>query len=322
MRTFQGFWAQYGRHLVSSLLLCLPSNKGPKTMITRYYCMVLAVVLVLIGAEARLEFPERYAENIDLSPIIEQGLPLDAFRSEDLARFFEAFGDHQNQLVFPTLTDEQKRFGVNPSYPEFNTEVFGADVNQIDDQVEEGNDDEEEYVGDSVAPSTFRKRPSLGEFDPQVATLALKDAMENERIYDIYFTTIVGVVSGLTVFLIVGAGFLFHRARKNAKAAEEVEYPAYGVTGPGKDISPTSGDRKLAQNAQLYHYQHQKQQMIAFDNNSTKTNGAVSDNESEDGEEGDYTVYECPGLAPTGEMEVRNPMFEDETTPKADAATK
>ena len=24
----------------------------------------------------------------------------------------------------------------------------------------------------------------------------------------------------------------------------------------------------------------------------------------------------------TGEMEVRNPMFEDETTPKADAATK
>lgn len=40
-----------------------------------------------------------------------------------------------------------------------------------------------------MAPSTFRKRPSLGEFDPQVATLALKDAMENERIYDIYFTS-------------------------------------------------------------------------------------------------------------------------------------
>ena len=32
-------------------------------MITRYYCLVLAVVLVLIGAEARLEFPERYAGN-------------------------------------------------------------------------------------------------------------------------------------------------------------------------------------------------------------------------------------------------------------------
>ena len=56
------------------------------------------------------------------------------------------------------------------------------------------------------------------------------------------------------------------RVQRNAKAAEEVEYPAYGVTGPGKETSPTSGgDRKLAQSAQMYHYQHQKQQMIAFD---------------------------------------------------------
>ena len=39
------------------------------------------------------------------------------------------------------------------------------------------------------------------------------------------------------------------------------------MTGPGgKETSPTAGtDRKLAQNAQMYHYQHQKQQMIAFD---------------------------------------------------------
>nr|XP_014332345.1 PREDICTED: neural proliferation differentiation and control protein 1 [Bos mutus] len=34
---------------------------------------------------------------------------------------------------------------------------------------------------------------------------------------------------------------------------------------------------------------------------------ASSDEENEDG---DFTVYECPGLAPTGEMEVRNPLFD------------
>ena len=69
----------------------------------------------------------------------------------------------------------------------------------------------------------------------------------------------------------------------DSQAAEDVEYPAYGVTaaaagaggqlgrtGSGSAGSPTSGgslsgDRKLAQNAQMYHYQHQKQQMIAFD---------------------------------------------------------
>merc|ERR1712008_276625 len=149
--------------------------------------------------------------------------------------------------------------------------------------------------------------------DPNIVA----NMIEDERIYDIYFTTIVGVTSGLMVFVIVGIGFLFHRARKNAKAAEDVEYPAYGVTGPGKDISPTSGDRKLAQNAQLYHYQHQKNQMIAFDGQADSQRRSMSDNESEDGEEGDYTVYECPGLAPTGEMEVRNPMFEADVTPKA-----
>ncbi|MEQ2176666.1 hypothetical protein GOODEAATRI_030335, partial [Goodea atripinnis] len=36
--------------------------------------------------------------------------------------------------------------------------------------------------------------------------------------------------------------------------------------------------------------------------------GASTDEENEDG---DFTVYECPGLAPTGEMEVKNPLFDD-----------
>ena len=55
------------------------------------------------------------------------------------------------------------------------------------------------------------------------------------------------------------------RYNKRAKAASDVEYPAYGVTGPTKDRLPSPGDRKLAQSAQMYHYQHQKQQMIAME---------------------------------------------------------
>ena len=56
------------------------------------------------------------------------------------------------------------------------------------------------------------------------------------------------------------------RLQKNVKAASEAEYSAYGVTGPqqeGHVVSP--GDRKLAQSAQMYHYQHQKQQMLAME---------------------------------------------------------
>jgi hypothetical protein len=39
------------------------------------------------------------------------------------------------------------------------------------------------------------------------------------------------------------------------------------------------------------------------------------DSSDEETEEGDYTVYECPGLAPTGEIEVKNPLFEDDFVP-------
>ena len=53
-----------------------------------------------------------------------------------------------------------------------------------------------------------------------------------------------------------------HRLSKKAKAAADVDYPAYGVTGPNID---TSGDRKLAHSAHMYHYQHQKQQIIAME---------------------------------------------------------
>lgn len=92
----------------------------------------------------------------------------------------------------------------------------------------------------------------------------------------------------------------FFRLHKKAKAAADVEYPAYGVTGPNKESSSPTSDGRLAQSAQMYHYQHQKQQIIAMEHrnnidNNTNHSGAESE---DDNEEGDYTVYECPGLAP------------------------
>ena len=153
------------------------------------------------------------------------------------------------------------------------------------------------------------------------------------------FVALVAGAVAASVFIVIGAGFCYHKSYLSSKAEEDVEYPAYGVTGPAKDCSP-AGDRKLAQSAQMYHYQHQKNQMIAIN----RTNGgtpAQQEEESEgemegEGEEGDYTVYECPGLASvrlegfnkgllfkshlsflqTDEMEVKNPLFNDDPTPK------
>ncbi|RUS87196.1 hypothetical protein EGW08_005036 [Elysia chlorotica] len=118
------------------------------------------------------------------------------------------------------------------------------------------------------------------------------------------------------------AGVCYYKFRRSAKAASDVEYPAYGVTGPMKERVPSPGDRKLAQSAQMYHYQHQKQQMIAMEKANGDMKHDASDDESEeDNVEGDYTVYECPGLAPTGEMEVKNPLFRGTDTPQAPPPT-
>ncbi|KAL6256519.1 hypothetical protein P5V15_012632 [Pogonomyrmex californicus] len=138
---------------------------------------------------------------------------------------------------------------------------------------------------------------------------------------DIYFIAIVAGCSAAAMFALVLISLTWCRLQRSAKAAADIEYPAYGVTGPNKDVSP-SGDQRLAQSAQMYHFQHQKQQIIAMENRTSATRdpGSLSEAESdEENEEGDYTVYECPGLASTGEMEVKNPMFHDDPTPATPA---
>ncbi|RWS31358.1 Neural proliferation differentiation and control protein 1-like protein [Leptotrombidium deliense] len=139
---------------------------------------------------------------------------------------------------------------------------------------------------------------------------------------DVYFVAIVAGCSAAAIIGVIGAGYCFYKFQQHSKAAADVDYPAYGVVGPATkentnstSLSP-SGDRKLAQSAQMYHYHHQKQQMIASEKAATSRHTSASDVDSdEENEEGDYTVYECPGLAATGEMEVKNPLFQDDVTP-------
>jgi hypothetical protein len=52
------------------------------------------------------------------------------------------------------------------------------------------------------------------------------------------------------------------------------------------------GDKKLAHSAQMFHYQHQKQQIIAMENRNAELNHD-EENDSDDNEN-DFTVYgEC-----------------------------
>lgn len=126
----------------------------------------------------------------------------------------------------------------------------------------------------------------------------------------------------MSVFVVVGtvavilAAVFFVKLQKESHLAKKVDYPAFGKAGaPAATASGngvTMGDKTLAQSAQMFHYQHQKQQMLSL--GSHKPEQKVLDGEATSEEEevgGDFTVYECPGLAPTGEMEVKNPLFDD-----------
>ncbi|XP_030625619.1 neural proliferation differentiation and control protein 1a [Chanos chanos] len=116
-----------------------------------------------------------------------------------------------------------------------------------------------------------------------------------------------------TVALIM-ATICWVKLQREAQLAEKVDYPAFGGKGANSVNKISSGDNKLAHSAQMYHYHHQKQQMLSMEKHKVEPkvpeSGAASDEENE---EGDFTVYECPGLAPTGEMEVKNPLFDDST---------
>jgi len=141
------------------------------------------------------------------------------------------------------------------------------------------------------------------------------DIEQKQRRNDVLFLVLVAVCSLVGILGLISAAVFWYKIQKRAEAALDAEYPSYGVTGPnnnGSKISPSStmSDRKLAQSAQMFHYQQQRQQMMAQEKASLDAKPVHSDDSDDEAPGGgDYTVYECPGLAPTGEMEVRNPLF-------------
>ncbi|XP_055341707.1 uncharacterized protein LOC129590478 [Paramacrobiotus metropolitanus] len=145
----------------------------------------------------------------------------------------------------------------------------------------------------------------------------------------------VGVVGSLC-FAGVIAFFLQRRARgRKASFDEEHGYGyGYGISQPIPSRKPSKGltldltnDRLLAKSAETYHYQQQRRSMISSSGSSSRSGSLMHgrvpehsdyDTEEEEADEGvatqygDYTVFECPGLAAPGEFEVVNPLFADQ----------
>ncbi|XP_076244072.1 uncharacterized protein LOC143185177 isoform X2 [Calliopsis andreniformis] len=225
---------------------------------------------------------------------------------------------------FDDSNSEEHPFAVKPNDPRYYEDApfFLGGIEKSSFKKPEKNESKWERVN-TMVEKTRMMQEDLRDIESKLleATQAEQNPLfvpvTHDLNNDIYFIAIVAGCSAAAMFALVLITLTWCRLKRGAKAAADIEYPAYGVTGPNKEVSP-SGDQRLAQSAQMYHFQHQKQQIIAME----KDPGSVSEAESEEeNEEGDYTVYECPGLATTGEMEVKNPLFHDDPTPATPAQT-
>uniref|UniRef100_A0A915LEI9 Transmembrane protein n=1 Tax=Meloidogyne javanica TaxID=6303 RepID=A0A915LEI9_MELJA len=117
----------------------------------------------------------------------------------------------------------------------------------------------------------------------------------------------VGVVAG-----VVGGVYYYNHVRSSNVDDPFNEFTRYSPSGPGKD--------KFTYKAQLQQYQQQKQKILGA--GQTISNEQMSDNEEENDElEHNFSVFECPGLAPTGDVEIQNPNFVGENV-ENNTATK
>ncbi|KAL3990328.1 Neural proliferation differentiation control-1 protein (NPDC1) family protein [Acanthocheilonema viteae] len=127
-----------------------------------------------------------------------------------------------------------------------------------------------------------------------------------------FLTLAAATVCMLAVVVGVATGsYYFFKDRSEKSAADNCDF-TYAPTGPGKSKKKKGGDEGLAYKAQLHHYQQAKQKVIS-DENGAVTLPDIYDSSETSEDENNFSVYECPGLAPTGDIEVQNPNFISQT---------
>ncbi|XP_022433820.1 neural proliferation differentiation and control protein 1 isoform X6 [Delphinapterus leucas] len=88
------------------------------------------------------------------------------------------------------------------------------------------------------------------------------------------------------------------RLQRDVRLTQKADYAA--PQAPSSPATPriSPGDQRLAHSAEMYHYQHQRQQMRCLERHKEPPKELDSASSDEENEDGDFTVYECPGLAP------------------------
>ncbi|NXY09855.1 NPDC1 protein, partial [Pteruthius melanotis] len=154
----------------------------------------------------------------------------------------------------------------------------------------------------AVAATTLPTTATVQKYPVEASPIPANDSM-------VLGLIVVCTVAGISALVV--AAVCWCRLQKEVRLAQKADYSAQRAASPLPYDKISPGDKTLAQSAQMYHYQHQKQQMLSLEKHKEEPKVPDSASSDEENEDGDFTVYECPGLAPTGEMEVRNPLFDD-----------
>ncbi|XP_063289312.1 neural proliferation differentiation and control protein 1-like isoform X2 [Pelobates fuscus] len=112
------------------------------------------------------------------------------------------------------------------------------------------------------------------------------------------------VICSLTAFSgVLVAALCWYRLQKEVHLTQKMAYSAY------KGTRQPPCQRSANENSHfMWQYHDVRKQRQAQSGSGTKPRQQLSTDSEADIEE--FTMYECPGLAPAGEMEVHNPLFD------------
>lgn len=293
-----------------------------KIFVSNNVVLFILVVTTTIDASRifYLPLPKIHPSHQEIQPLKTEQEPVQKPKSDEFIpssvieqEDFEKRGDDFDWEAF--INEQATKHGVLAD--KHLSGLKQSDENKLNDdsEIQASIDEISQYNNEQPSEKTWSVDTAVQRAERLLSSGELNSNERKSRRNDTLFIIIVGTCCVVGVMGLVAAATFWYKIQKRAEAAVDSEYPSYGVTGPnssGSKISPSStmSDRKLAQSAQMFHYQQQRQQMMAQEKAHLDAKPVNSDDSDDDTPAGgDYTVYECPGLAPTGEMEVRNPLF-------------
>jgi len=170
-------------------------------------------------------------------------------------------------------------------------------------------------AGKEALPTPMKSKKDGVEVVPLVAEGGSSGNLDRKTWHLIIFA----VCGCAGAVVLIGAAACYYNMHSAKQKAKEEPYKASSIYGEyqtmpsaqnlsGIGLYPT--DHALAQSAQKFHYQHQKEKLIAMENENNQTE-PISTFSSDLTDE----VYETAGLAPMWDVEADNPLYTEDVTP-------